>query len=37
METVEELRLLADGEELSLFGQIPVEEAAVRPGEELLP
>lgn len=37
METVEELRLLADGEELSLFGQIPVEEAAVRQGEEPLP
>lgn len=30
METVEELRLLADGEEISLFGQVPVEEASVR-------
>ena len=31
METVEELRLLVDGEELELFGQIPVESAALRP------
>lgn len=31
METVEELRLLADGEELDLFGQIPVESVASRP------
>ena len=28
---VEELRLLVDGEELELFGQIPVESAALRP------
>ena len=31
METVEELRLLVDWEELELFGQIPVESAALRP------
>ena len=31
VETVEELRLLVDGEELELFGQIPVESAALRP------
>lgn len=31
IEAVEELRFLADGEQLELFGQIPVEIAAVRP------
>lgn len=31
METVEELRLLADGEELLFFGMIPTETVAVRP------
>lgn len=31
METVEELRLLADGEELLFFGEIPTETVAVRP------
>ena len=29
--SVEELRLLADGEELEFFGLIPVESVAVRP------
>ena len=31
LESVTELRLLADGEELELFGSIPVESVAVRP------
>lgn len=31
IESVEELRLLADGEELSFFGSIPVESVAARP------
>lgn len=31
VEAVEELRLLADGEELTSFGLIPVETVAVRP------
>ena len=31
LESVEELRLLADGEELQSFGSIPVETVAVRP------
>ena len=32
MGNVEELRLLADGESLDLFGQVPVEIVALRPG-----
>ena len=31
IDSVEEIRLLADGEELKLFGSIPVESVAVRP------
>ncbi|MDE7218943.1 MAG: GerMN domain-containing protein [Oscillospiraceae bacterium] len=31
IDAVEEIRLLADGEEMKLFGQVPVEQAAVRP------
>ena len=31
IESVEEIRLLADGEELKLFGSVPVESVAVRP------
>ena len=31
IDAVEELRLLADGEELTHFGLIPVESAAARP------
>jgi germination protein M len=31
LEAIEEIRLLADGEELKEFGQIPVERIAVRP------
>ena len=31
IESIEELRLLADGETLELFGQVPVESVAVRP------
>ena len=29
--SIEEIRLLADGEELKMFGQIPVEVIGVRP------
>ena len=31
IDSVEEIRLLADGEELKLFGSVPVESVAVRP------
>ena len=31
LDPVTEIRLLADGEELELFGNIPVESVAVRP------
>ena len=31
LDPVTEIRLLADGEELELFGNIPVESIAVRP------
>lgn len=31
IDSIEELRLLADGEELELFGEVPVESVAVRP------
>ena len=31
IDTVEEIRLLADGEELEMFGAVPVESVAVRP------
>lgn len=33
IDAMEELRLLADGEELKLFGQVPVESVALRPQE----
>lgn len=31
IDTIEELRILVDGEELEFFGQVPVERVAVRP------
>lgn len=33
IDAIEELRLLVDGEELELFGQVPVESVALRPQE----
>lgn len=33
LETVKELRLISEGEELTMFGAVPMEEAAVRPEE----
>ena len=31
IDSIEELRLLVDGEALELFGQVPVDSVAVRP------